>query len=95
MSAVLTDAVVDTDQTTDVNSRPPLPYDPDASIDKLAQAPILEGALNITVGAAGLRGASTTKLPTTVGLEEQADTVLVQNALNVLFKTVILSRTLR
>ena len=95
MSVVLTDAVVDTDQTTDVNSRPPLPYDPDASIDKLEQAPILEGALIITVGVAGLRGASTTKLPTTVGFDEQTDSVLVQNALNVLFKTVILSKTLR
>ena len=92
---MLTDAVVDTDQTTDVKSRPPPPYDPDASIDKLEQAPILEGALIITVGAAGLRGASTTKLPTTVGLDEQTDSVLVQNALNVLFKTVILSRTIR
>jgi hypothetical protein len=95
MSVVLTEAVVDTDQTTDVNSLPPPPYDPDASIDKLAQAPTLEGALIITVGAAGLRGASTTKLPTTVGLDEQTDSVLVQNALNVLFKTAILSRTLR
>ena len=92
---VLTDAVVDTDHTTDVNSRPPLPYDPDASIDKLAQAPTLEGALIITVGAAGLRGASTIKLPTAVGLDEQTDVVPVQNALNVLFRTVILSKTLR
>ena len=94
MPVVSPDPVVDTDQT-DVNSRPPLPYELEASIDKLAQAPILEGALIMTVGAAGLRGASTTKVPVAVGLEEQTDVALVQNALNFSFLTVILSRTLR
>ena len=95
MVEVLPDAVVDTDQMTDLNSRPPLPYDPEASIDKSAQEPIFEGALMMTVGAAALSGACTIRLPNAVALDEQADAGLEQNALNVLFNTVILSRTLR
>lgn len=64
-----------------------------ASSVKLEHSPSVEGAVMITVGATGSRGASITTLPIAVGFAVHADAVFVQKALTVEMRTLTVSST--
>jgi hypothetical protein len=64
-----------------------------ASSVKLEHSPSVEGAVMITVGATGFRGASITTLPMDVGFAAQADAVFVQKARTVEMRALTVSST--
>ena len=90
---LISSLVADTVQITDLYRRPPWPYDPVASSVKFEQSPNVGGAVMITVGEIGFRGASINEAPVVVGFAEQAGAVFVQKALTVALRTLTVSPT--
>lgn len=85
------DAVSDsTVHVIDVNGRPPLPYDAEASMEKSSQYVTNSGALTMTVGAIGLLGPLVDTFDSlAVGFRSQL-AVPVQSALNLPVRVMVL-----